>query len=474
MKIFFTSPYDGKKIYQPSIDRILKTIESTGATIISPEKSREYFDAFREENIKKLGDSDRIHYEFIRQGIANADAVIIEASFEDFRVGHEATLAIIYKKPVLCLSQKKDYGKLIRHEAFQGELYTDKNLESIILEFLKGVSHNIRSKRNNSLTTQKKTSTRKAPASKNIAVLGSINVDLITKVPIIPKENDVALSDGLKIIPGGKASNTAVGLSRLDQQVYMIGKTGNDIFGESVISLFKNEGILTEFVDTDSFIPTGTVLVNVDSRGKNTTIVNEDANIRINKKTIDDFLSAIDKKDLHIDYFYTTLEPLRDIISYAIKEVHSRGIKIFVDAAPIYRSLTENLYPMIDVLSANELEAARMTGISVTEEKSAGKAAKYLQEKGANTVIVTLGHLGSVLVNKGNNNPVYFPGIKVSAVDETAAGDAFRAAFVAEYLATNDYRHAMELGNRAGAFAVTRLGSFEALPTREELEFFHP
>lgn len=473
MKIFFTSPYDGKKIYQPYIDRIVKTIESTGATVVSPEKSRDYFDTFREENIKKLGDSHRIHYEFIRQGIANADAVIIEASFEDFRVGHEATLAIIYKKPVLCLSQKKDYGDLIRHEAFQGELYTEKNLESLVLKFLRGVSDTIRSKRNNALTTEKKSSPKQSVASKNIAVLGSINVDLVTKVPFIPKQDDVVISSGLKLAPGGKATNAAVGLARLGEQVYMLGKTGNDTFGESVIALFKNEGILTQYVDTDSFIPTGTVMVNVDAKGKNTIIVNEDANIRINKKTITDLLTAIDNKSIHIDCFYATLETLPEIISYAIAEMHTRNIPIFCDAAPQARPLSPNLYPMIDVLSANEFEATSMTGIPVTDEKSANEAAAQLQKAGANNVVITLGHLGEVLKEKQSTKSVYFPGIKVSAVDMTAAGDAFRAAFVAEYLTTNNLKRAMELGNRAGAFAVTRLGSFEALPTREELEFFH-
>lgn len=473
MKIFFTSPYDGKKVYQPYIDRILKTIESAGATVVSPEKSRDYFDTFRDENVKKLGDAHRIHYEFIRQGIANADAVIIEASFEDFRVGHEATLAIIYKKPVLCLSQKKDYGDLIRHEAFQGALYTDNNLESLVLAFLKGVSGKIRSKRNNALTTEKHSSTRLSDASKSIAVLGSINVDLVTKVPSIPKQDDVVISSGLKLAPGGKATNAAVGLARLGEHVYMLGKTGNDTFGESVIALFKNEGILTQYVDTDSFIPTGTVMVNVDAKGKNTIIVNEDANIRINKKTITDLLSAIDSKSIHIDCFYTTLETLPEIVSYAIEEMHTRNIPIFCDAAPQVRPLSEHLFGKIDVLSANEFEATSMTGVQVTEEKSAGEAAKLLQKKGANTVVITLGHLGAVLLAKGNSQPVCFPGITVSAVDVTAAGDAFRAAFVAEYLATGDLANAMKLGNRAGAFAVTRLGSFEALPTREELEFFH-
>ncbi|MDO8451936.1 MAG: hypothetical protein Q7S76_03640, partial [bacterium] len=147
MRIFFTTPYNGKKMYQGSIDAILSIVESTGATVISPEKQREYNDAFRRENLKQLGDPERVHYEFIRQGIANADAVIIEASYEDFRVGHEATLAIIYNKPVLCLSRLKDYGKLIRHEKFRGVLYTDVNLKDTVLTFLNEISYKLLSSR---------------------------------------------------------------------------------------------------------------------------------------------------------------------------------------------------------------------------------------------------------------------------------------------------------------------------------------
>src|SRR5689334_6767372 len=111
MRIFFTSSFEGKKFYQKYIDQIIDTIESTGAEVVSPEKSSLYQDALADENVKVFGDRDKAHYEFIRQGIASSDAVIIEASYEDFRIGHEATLAIIYKKPVLCLSINKDYGK---------------------------------------------------------------------------------------------------------------------------------------------------------------------------------------------------------------------------------------------------------------------------------------------------------------------------------------------------------------------------
>lgn len=471
MKIFFTASYEGKKYYQKYYDEILEIIRSTGAEIVSPELSREYQDAFRPENIQKLGDRDRVHYEFIRQGIANADAVVIEASNEDFRIGHEATLAIIYKKPVLCLSRNKDYGRLVRHEEFRGAQYTQDNVRELVLSFLSEVSKKILAKRRSSLNIRTKTRREEKTSRGTIAVLGSINVDLITKVPHIPKVDDVVISEGLKLVPGGKATNAAIGLARLAEQVSMIGKVGNDFFGEEVASLLKREDISTDFVDTDSFIPTGTVMVTVDAQGKNTLTVNEDANIRINKKTIIDFLSASEEKKQSVACFYATLEPLTDIVTFAIAEFHKRNVPIFFDAAPQVRPLPEKYYSLIDFLSANEFEASSMSGIDVKSTDSAGEAAKLLRRKGARTVIVTLGHLGAVMLPEGKNEAEYFRGNKVQVVDETGAGDAFRAGFVSEYLRNKDTISAMKFANLTGAYAVTRLGSYNAMPTREELEF---
>ena len=470
MKIFFTASYEGKKYYQKYYDVILDAIQTSGAKLISPEVTREYLDAFRPENIHKLGDRDRVHYEFIRQGIANADAVIIEASHEDFRVGHEATLAIIYKKPVLCLSINKDYGRLIRHEAFRGAQYTINTLRPLVLRFLSEVGKTLLAKRKSTfhVIPHRKTET----SSKfTIAVLGSANVDLVTKVPHIPKINDVLISEGLKLLPGGKATNAAIGLSRLAEHVYLLGKIGNDSFGEEVVGLLKREGVKTEFVDIDSFIPTGTVMVTVDNLGKNTIVVNEDANIRINQKTIMDFMASVDDGTRTISCFYTTLEPLPEIVKLAITECNKRNIMTFCDAAPQARPLPTSLYSAINILSGNEFEVGAMAGMPVSDPTSAGKAAQALQKKGANTVIVTLGHLGAVLLPKDAKKPTYFPGNKVRVVDETGAGDAFRAGFVSEYLRSKNLKQAMNFANLVGAYAVTKLGTYDALPTREELEF---
>ena len=472
MNIFFTSPFVEKDKYKNYIDEITQTIESTGAKIISPGITREYTDAFSEENFKKYGDKNRIHYEFIRQGISNADAVIIESSEEDFRVGHEATLAIIYKKPVLCLSQKQDFGKLIYHEGFTGLQYTDGNdLHDKVLSFITKINQKLLSKRSSSFAIPEKLPHQLSSSAKTIVTLGSINMDMITKVTNIPKVDDVVISEGLKLLPGGKATNAAIGMARLQQTVYLLGKLGNDSFGDDIRTIFKQENIKDAFLDNDAFVPTGTVMIAVNDEGKNTIIVNEDANIRISKKSLTDLLDKIDDKSLKIDCFYTTLEPLTEIVTFAIEEFAMRNIPIFLDAAPQTRPIDKKYYKLVDFLSANEFEAGVMSGIQINDIESAKQATLALRTEMAKTIIITLGKLGAVVLAENTSIPQYFPGKKVRTVDETAAGDAFRAAFVTEYLDTKNIAKAMEFGNTVGAYATTRLGSYEALPTREELEF---
>lgn len=140
MTIFFATPYNGKPQYQEFINEIIRVIESHGITVVSAEKDTQYSKAFTKDKLSEYGDRNHAHYEFIRQGIAGADAVVFEASYEDFRVGHEATLSLMYGKPVLVLSQLTDYGQYIYHEKFIGKKYSDKKeLKKIVEDFLDAV-----------------------------------------------------------------------------------------------------------------------------------------------------------------------------------------------------------------------------------------------------------------------------------------------------------------------------------------------
>ena len=149
MTIFYTASFFGKKKYQKQYDLVGKAIEQFGVKVISTEKV-DYKQALDEKMREKLKDEPKLlHYEAIRQGIRMAEAVIIEVSNEDFQIGHEASLAIMEKKPVLCLSIHEDISKRVINDYLFGAKYSEGNIKKIIQDFLAKVRQMTLSKRFN-------------------------------------------------------------------------------------------------------------------------------------------------------------------------------------------------------------------------------------------------------------------------------------------------------------------------------------
>jgi hypothetical protein len=136
MKIFYTASFYGKKKYQKYYDLVLGAIRRTKAKLISTEEGS-YTKLLTDSEKRRLGSIRAIHYEAVKKGIQTADAVIIEISSQDFQLGHEATLAIQSKKPVLCLSMHEDMSEKIRNKYFHGAKYSELNVGEIISEFVK-------------------------------------------------------------------------------------------------------------------------------------------------------------------------------------------------------------------------------------------------------------------------------------------------------------------------------------------------
>lgn len=133
MKIFFTASFEGKKKYQKSYDMILNYIEELGHEVVSPEKGN-YKKLLSKKDLEQS--EKAVHYSAIKKGILWADAVVLEISTEDFQLGHEATLAIQNKKPVLCLSRDENYAEKIKDRYFFGGKYNQFNFEELIENFL--------------------------------------------------------------------------------------------------------------------------------------------------------------------------------------------------------------------------------------------------------------------------------------------------------------------------------------------------
>jgi len=148
MKIFYTCSFYGKSKYQRYYDLVLKAITKTGAEVVSPELDN-YLSLLSKREIARLGTKSKIHREAIRRGIEWADAVIIEISYEDFQLGHEATIAIQGKKHVLCLSLHENFDDKINLRYFHGVKYNEYNIEEIVQKFIDTAKKSLLSERFN-------------------------------------------------------------------------------------------------------------------------------------------------------------------------------------------------------------------------------------------------------------------------------------------------------------------------------------
>lgn len=136
MNIFFTASFSGKQEYQRNYDLVVDALENQGATVVSPEKGN-YYSVLTPNDFRKTTDKNMLHYQAIRKGIDQADAVVFEISHEDFQVGFEAAYALESKKYVLALSTKEDFSKKIKHPFFRGIHYTEVTIDNEIESFLK-------------------------------------------------------------------------------------------------------------------------------------------------------------------------------------------------------------------------------------------------------------------------------------------------------------------------------------------------
>jgi len=296
-----------------------------------------------------------------------------------------------------------------------------------------------------------------------VAVVGSINMDLVVRVPRFPIAGETILGGVFQTIPGGKGANQAVAARRLGAEVAMIGRAGGDAFGGVLRQNLVYEGISTERLMVDDGQATGVALITVEDSGENMIIVVPGANGQITTADIDAARSLIAEADILLMQLEIPLE----VAEYAAELAHVRGVTLILNAAPA-QPLPPALLAQVDYLLVNEVEAGLLAG---TAPAHPADAARTLQALGAQAVVVTLGAEGSLLVSQGGIS-VVAPSFAVHAVDTTAAGDAFAGAFAGALAGGMAPEQALRWGNAAGALAVTRAGAQPSLPTRLEVEEF--
>lgn len=293
-----------------------------------------------------------------------------------------------------------------------------------------------------------------------VLVVGSLNMDLDVFVPRLPRTGETILGGTFATIPGGKGANQAVAAARMGAAVTMIGRVGNDDYGQTLRQLATRDGIDTSHVGIDPREPSGVALITVDTEGRNTIVVASGANLAL---TVDHLLAA-EQAFSNADVLVTQLESPLEVVSKAVDLAIKNGIHVVLNPAPA-RSLPAALLSKIEFFIPNEGEAMHIAGVNSLEA-----AIPKLLGLGVRNLIITLGEQGVLMVTPQGREK--FPSHKVEAIDTVAAGDAFVGAFAAGIAEGMSLENAIRLGNAAAAVSVTRRGAQPSLPTRADVDHF--
>jgi ribokinase len=294
-----------------------------------------------------------------------------------------------------------------------------------------------------------------------ILVVGSANVDFTIAAPRLPAPGETVTDGTLLVNHGGKGANQAVAARRLGAEVRLIGCVGRDPSGTAIRSALAAEGIGVDGLADSAAAATGTALIVVDGAGRNQITVAPGANRTL---TVDQ-LAARAADFAWADVVTCQLEIPLACVDAALRAARRHGAITILNPAPAPNARLEVL-PLVDYLTPNAGEAARLSGSPVRAPADALPAAHVLQAAGAKTVVVTLGEDGAVAVAE---DTVTVPAFAVEAIDTTAAGDAFNAALAVALAERRPLREALGFASAAAALTCTRRGAQASLPNREEV-----
>jgi ribokinase len=301
----------------------------------------------------------------------------------------------------------------------------------------------------------------------NIVVVGSLNMDLVVRMPKIPRPGETLLGGVFKTFPGGKGANQAVASARLGAHVIMVGCVGNDSFGQELCSALASEGIDTDHILVHQEESTGVALIQVDAQGQNSIAVASGANFCLTGSDVENAMQTIGD----FDALVMPLETPLDTIYTAAKIASHKGAMVLLNPAPA-QVLEKDLLKLVDILLPNEYEIGLMTGMSVQTSVDTRQSAEKLLSQGVKNLIVTLGNQGSIFFDGKTNEDMLIPACPVQAVDTTAAGDCFVGAMAVALCEGKSISAAAEFASVAAAISVTRAGAQPSLPHRNEVDKF--
>lgn len=303
--------------------------------------------------------------------------------------------------------------------------------------------------------------------TKRILVVGSINLDLVATTPKIPLAGETISGTTFHTFPGGKGANQAFAAARLGAAVSMIGKVGDDVFGGQLRANLDSVGVDTSAVESVEG-SSGVAQIFTASNGENVIVVVPGANAHVTPTDLDKQIGLIRSAGILL----TQLEIPLQTVEYLGTIARREGIPLMLDPAPA-RPLPDALFRSVDWLTPNESETCTLLGLpgkELTAERQEA-AANALLGKGSANVVLKLGSRGAYLA-LADGRRILVPAYKVHAVDTTAAGDAFNAAFAASLMSGKDATESARWASAVAAISVTKQGAQPSMPSRPEIEDF--
>ena len=302
---------------------------------------------------------------------------------------------------------------------------------------------------------------------KKILVVGSSNTDLIIKVSEIPRPGETLLGGKFMTFPGGKGANQAVAAARAGGDVVFIASVGADAYGLNSIKEYKLDNINTEDIKICKGVPSGIAMITIADSGENAITVASGANEKLLPDDLDEAEEAFDEADYMIIQLETPLETVEKAIGLCgeFKTI------VILNPAPA-AELSDVILSGVDIITPNETEAERLTGIKVEGVKDAEKAAGVLHQRGVGTVIITMGSAGAFVSDKASGLVKMIAGFSVSAEDTTGAGDVFNGQLVVALSEGLSLEKAIRMSHAAAALSVQKLGAQSSIPRREETDYF--
>ena len=291
-------------------------------------------------------------------------------------------------------------------------------------------------------------------------------MDLVTRTPRLPIAGETLQGYEFFTAPGGKGANQAVAAARLGISTQIVGRLGDDDFGRQLLAGLQAADVQTDGILVDESASSGVAVIAVDDAGENNIIIVAGANGCVNQQDVERLTDLLPGAAALLLQFEV---PLPAVLA-AAQAARQAGVLVILDPAPAKENIPPELYPLIDIITPNEIEASQLVGFPVEGQEAAAKASAELRQRGVGTVIVKLGAQG-VFCAAGAET-FFVPAFSVRAVDTVAAGDAFNGGLAAALADGRSLRDAVVWGAAAGAISATKAGAQPSLPNRDTFDAF--